>query len=72
MTARLRQAARQIAATRWACPEALAREAGVSHQEATALLEELHQAGIVGPPRGSLCREVLVHPDRVDALLESR
>lgn len=62
-------AAELVAATRFGSQAMLQRRLRVGFAAATALMDELEKAGIVGPSRGSLAREVLVGPEQAHRLV---
>jgi len=49
----------------------LQRRMKIGYARAGRIMDELHQAGIVGPPDGSKMREVRMKPDELELLFKT-
>ena len=49
----------------------LQRRLKIGYGRAARIVDQLHDAGVLGPPEGSKAREVLVGPDELDAICSS-
>jgi len=65
------EAARIIVSIGQGSTSLLQRRMKVGYARAGRLMDELEQAGIVGPQEGSKVRQVLVKPEEIEQLLES-
>ena len=60
----IQQAAELVVTTQFGSESLIARKLGIGHARAAALMEELQCRGVVGPPRGTRAREVLLREDQ--------
>jgi S-DNA-T family DNA segregation ATPase FtsK/SpoIIIE len=64
------EAARMIVSMGQGSTSLLQRRMKIGYSRAGRIMDELHQAGIVGPQEGSKMREVRVKPDELELLLQ--
>ena len=64
------EAARMIVSMGQGSTSLLQRRMKIGYSRAGRIMDELHQAGIVGPQEGSKMREVRMKPDEVELLLQ--
>lgn len=62
------EAAELIVSTQFGSPSMLCRKLRIGHAKALRIIEELEEAGVVGPQDGTRPRQVLVKPDDLAAL----
>jgi S-DNA-T family DNA segregation ATPase FtsK/SpoIIIE len=65
------EAARLIVSVGQGSTSLLQRRLKLGYARAGRVMDELHQAGIVGPQEGSKMREVMIAPEELEPLLES-
>jgi S-DNA-T family DNA segregation ATPase FtsK/SpoIIIE len=63
------EAARMIADTGLGSTSLLQRRMNLGYARAGRIMDQLQEAGFVGPPNGSKARDVIVRPDEVDDML---
>jgi DNA segregation ATPase FtsK/SpoIIIE-like protein len=63
------EAARMIVDTGLGSTSLLQRRLNLGYARAGRLMDQLQEAGFVGPPNGSKARDVIVRPDEVDDML---
>lgn len=68
---RFEEAARLIVSTGLGSTSLLQRRLKLGFARAGRLMDQLHEAGIVGPPEGSKAREVLVNAEKLEDILGS-
>jgi S-DNA-T family DNA segregation ATPase FtsK/SpoIIIE len=64
------EAARMIVSMGQGSTSLLQRRMKIGYSRAGRIMDELHQAGIVGPQEGSKMREVRIKPDELELLLQ--
>jgi DNA segregation ATPase FtsK/SpoIIIE, S-DNA-T family len=67
--AQLRQAAELVITAQFPSESFLKRKLYVGFARAAMLMDDLHRHGIVGPPKGTRPRDVLVPPDGLASAL---
>lgn len=67
----LHQAADLVTETSFASHSFLRRRLRIGLARAYAVLDQLEQAGIVGPPQGAVPRDVLVAPEEAIRLVDA-
>ncbi|MBI0293322.1 hypothetical protein JBE04_02105 [Streptomyces sp. PRKS01-29] len=78
MTDLLFTATRMVTETRFASPSMLVRRLKTEHgvritfDTARNLLDQMHDAGIVGPEKGSLARDIVMDDNEATQALKSR
>ncbi len=65
------ESARLVVMYNWGSSSLLQRKLKIGYPRAVRIMDQLEQAGIVGPPNGSNPRVVLVTPDELEKILQN-
>lgn len=66
-----RRAVQYVVGRQFGSTTYIQRKLGIGHDKARRLMNLLEENGIVGPPRGTVSRDVLVRADQVREVLQS-
>jgi Ftsk gamma domain len=69
--ARLAEAIALVVNTQFGSPTMLARKLGIPHEQAERLMDRMEAIGIVGPRDGGKARDVLMHPEDLQAHIDN-